>query len=483
MGHKTWAGGVVGALLFAAPALADEGSSVEARLSRVEAALTERSTPSAREIGSAVDAYLATAKADARLVGGPEGSVGYDGGFWLRGGSFLLKINVTIQTRFEAWRWEDEDVEPVPGGDLSGFSLPRVTLKFSGDATCDVHYYAEFEFGHHGLLSGNEDSLNTLTNYYFDSNGGFDNHALGQDVGVCREAWIEYESNPMLALRMGLVKLPTTRQLMTPPEMQQFVDISLASAFVGVHVPGYSDRNRDYGILIHGQVGCDGEWSYMVSVTNGDGPITRNVLDGSTDDNLAYGARVNWDIKGHIGYEEGALRQHECEWVASVGAWGYIYHDTLNDKPHTRLTTRTLWGVDAAAGWGSWSATAAYTRTKLDESDLFPGTVDGWSWLAQVGYLFPGTAIEIAARASQYEDKTSGGGSTFGAREWAAGVTYYVDGHADKLTLDAAYVEDAADGNVLGDVYAGYNATLRTDSLGSHHGNAIMIRFQWQLAL
>ena len=60
---------------FAAPAMADATSS--------------------REVQSAVDAYLATTKADTSLVGGA-GQAGYDGGFWIRGGSFLMKINLTL---------------------------------------------------------------------------------------------------------------------------------------------------------------------------------------------------------------------------------------------------------------------------------------------------------------------------------------------------------------------------------------------------
>src|SRR5688572_11924900 len=115
----------------------------------VQAEMRREAAPSAREIRSAVDSYLAPASADATLVGGP-GSAGYDGGFWIRGGAFLLKINLTIQTRWEGFSWDDDESEAAPGGDLSGFSLPRVTLKFSGDATCDVHYYAELEFGHSG---------------------------------------------------------------------------------------------------------------------------------------------------------------------------------------------------------------------------------------------------------------------------------------------------------------------------------------------
>src|SRR5262245_52896980 len=135
----------VAVVAWASPAQAEE--SLESRVARVEQQLAAQSQPSAREIQSAVDAYLGSARADASLVGGP-GAAGYDGGFWIRGGTFLLKINLTIQTRYETFRWDDEGDEPTPGGDLSGFSLPRVTLKFSGDATCDVHYYVELEFGH-----------------------------------------------------------------------------------------------------------------------------------------------------------------------------------------------------------------------------------------------------------------------------------------------------------------------------------------------
>src|SRR5262245_35294667 len=130
---------------FAAPARADGG--LEERVARVEQQLASQSSPSAREIQSSVDAYLASGKADSTLVGGP-GSAGYDGGFWIRGGSFLLKINLTLQTRWEGFHWDDDANAASPGGDLSGFSLPRATLRFSGDASCNIHYYAQLEFGH-----------------------------------------------------------------------------------------------------------------------------------------------------------------------------------------------------------------------------------------------------------------------------------------------------------------------------------------------
>jgi hypothetical protein len=451
---------VVGAIWCAGTARAAEDT-LEARLARVEERL-EDSGQSTREIRSAVDAYLASTRSDATLVGGQGGSAGYDGGFWIRGGTFLLKINLTIQTRFETFRWDEEDDEPSPGGDLSGFSLPRVTLKFSGDATCDVHYYAELEFGHAFSGFGGLFKLPVGTLSPFSAN-----------VGVAREAWIEYESSPALLFRMGLLKVATTRQLMTPPELQQFVDVSQASAWLGNYIPGYTDRNRDYGVMLHGALGCDGEWSYLITVTNGDGPSTRNVLDVTTNDNLAYSARVNWDVKGHMGYEEGAIRQHDCEWVASVGAWAYAYTDVLNDKPHTSAGDVLAWGVDAAAGYGGWSFTAAYNWWEQTEPDVGVD-LDGWSWFAQLGYLFPDTAWEVAARYGWYTHHVV---ADYTGSEVGVVVNYYVDGHGDKLSLDAAYLQSEDDGSFFGfDAYAGYR------NVGADN-SAILLRFQWQLAL
>ena len=441
------------ALAFAAPALAE----------------AERPT---REVQSAVDAYLASAREDASLVGGP-GQAGYDNGFWIRGGSFLLKINLTLQTRWEGYDWDDTDYEPSPGGDLSGFSLPRATLKLSGDATCDVHYYAELEFGHSGLWTDNINGIQSLTTRFAYAGGAFTAVApnAGQTAadyfGLLREGWVEYESCPYAIFRMGLVKTPTTRQLMTPPELQQFVDVSMASAFIGQSMPGYTDRNRDYGFLLHGAFGCDGEWQYIVGVTNGDGPVHRNVLDGTTSDCFAYSARVNWDIKGHLGYEEGALRSHECEWAASVGAWAHYYTDHSQENSFVKFADRLAWGVDGAFQWGGLSFTAAYNAFSWD----FPSNdFEGSSYLAQVGYLFPGTAWEVAARYGHYEID----GSDEGASEIAVAVTYYVDGHADKVTLDVAMIT-GDDFNNLGDTYAGYSPSYDSD--------AVLVRLQWQLAL
>ncbi len=442
----------------------------------------------ARDIQAAVDSYLANSEQEANLVGGP-GSAGYDSGFWIRGGDFLLRINLTLQARFEAFDWDNNEPSNAgitarqgeAAGDLSGFSLPRATVKFSGEAPCDINYYLELEFGHWGEDAAENESniggtfLNELGNSNFQNqSGNFDNS---------REAWIEWAYSDSFNFRMGQIKTPTTRQAMVAPELQQFVDVSMATAYTGLLMPGYTDRNRDHGFMVHGVFGCNNEFSYMVAVTNGDGGDSiRNVLDHSTSDNLAYSGRLNWAFLNAIGYEEGALRQQTCQWYGEVGVWGHYYADR-RDKPHTTVADKIRYGADLALGYGGWSFTAAYTMGEDDDIGGAGPAVEYSAWLVQLGYHFPGTAWEVAARASSYDTDPDAGvvGNAFGngaVTEFAFAINYYLNGHGNKLSLDASFISgDDVGSALIWDAYAGYANSLNGEE------DAILIRFQWQLAL
>ena len=120
---------------------------------------------------------------------------------------------------------------------------------------------------------------------------------------------------------------------------------------------------------------------------------------------------------------------------------------------------------------------AAYSAIDLSEQD-FNGNPDReeFAWLVQLGYHFPGTAWEIAARASGFEDETSGDEGD--VIEYAFGINYYLNGHGNKLQLDIAFIEGSGDDEDGFDAfYPGYQDGLADDS------SAIMLRFQWQLAL
>ena len=64
--------------------------------------------------------------------------------------------------------------------------------------------------------------------------------------------------------------------------------------------------------------------------------------------------------------------------------------------------------------------------------------------------------------------------SSLTADEIGVAVNYYIDGHADKVTLDVAFIT-SDDANTIGDTYAGYSPSYDSD--------AVLVRLQWQLAL
>ncbi|MFM8279000.1 MAG: porin, partial [Candidatus Limnocylindrus sp.] len=237
----------------------------------------------------------------------------------------------------------------------------------------------------------------------------------------------------------------------------------------------------DHGFMVHGTLGCNSEWSYMVAVTNGDGGDSiRNVWDVRTDDNLAYSARLNWAFLKPTFYEESALRQSTCEWYGEAGAWAHAYDNRL-DGPHRTLYDGLVWGVDLALGYGGLSVTAAYTSARFEDVSTTGGLdVDSKTLLLQAGYLFPGTAWELAARYSSvsYEPELGSEGSLV---ETAAVVNYYLNGHANKISLDVTLLSQEDAGVTLyylyADAYSGLRAPVDVEA------EDMLVRFQWQLAL
>lgn len=292
--------------------------------------------------------------------------------------------------------------------------------------------------------------------------------------GALREGWIEHEVCEALNLRMGMIKIPGTRQLMVPAPRQQFVDKSLSAVYAGQAMWGYLDVNRDFGLMAHGRLG---RLSYMASVSNGDGATVRNVLNARTEDDLAYAVRADFDVLGRSSFTEGAVYQDSCPPTLQVGAWAATYHDQSTDGPHVTFGEKLGFGVDLAAGWGGLALTGAYSVLEQKNSDV-GANYEGTSWLAQVSYLFPRTAWEVAARVSGYTHEAPFAG-TFGATEIAGALTYYLDAHWNKLTLDVALIGAEDDGHILGDVMAGYSG----NGAGNLLSDQTLIRFQWQLVL
>jgi hypothetical protein len=479
MGKSAWTVGAVFAFgLAAGTAFADDAPPAGEPRAEDGRALT------AREIRRSLDRYFEGASGDAALVGGP-GVAGFDDGFWLRAGPVTFRTGLLVQTRLEGFDWDDREDEAAPGGDLSGFSLPRVTWWVGGEADCHMAFYAELEFGHAvtppltgGLLPRAEGVPGFLAYY-------------SSDLPVLREAWIGWHlgglwfdwGGPRLSeteypgLQFGIVRTAGPRQLMTPPAFQQFADVGIAAGWIGEQMPGFTDRNRDLGLrfdlLSITNRRARSAFTGFLTVTNGDGPDLRNVLDELSDDHIAISGRFDWNFgfRSPLGldgdlrtsrFAEGALDSHAGEFRGGIGAWGYSLH-------HVSQHDRWLAGVDGHLTWGGLSATGGYCWANFDGSDT-QEDFDSSSWYVQVGYLFPGTAFEVAGRTGGYEDS-----GDFGAVEGALGVNYYVDGWRNRVTLDATRIWSRDEGNVFGAAYPGY--------LPTGQGDATLLRLQWQLGL
>ena len=422
---------------------------------------------SRREIQQRIDAYLADDQPLFAPTGMP-GLVGYDQGFRFRTGGFRLAINLLLQARYEAFLFDGQ--APAPGGDLSGFSLPRAVLSLSGTAECAMRYRIDLDFGHHG---GPEAFAQLPGQPFPGPNLG--PRAQTASFDVLREAWVQWSPVNVINVRAGLLRTPNTRQLLVRPEHTQFVDVALGSAWTGSSMPGYTDRNRDYGLMVHGTYGPVEQFSYMLAVTNGDGgDDVRGVLDQRASDNPAISARANYAFFDAIGYQEGALRQCVGKPYGEVGLWAYYYDDRL-DGPHTNEGDYLRYGIDLALGYGPLSLTAAYTLLH-DDSVPTGGVGDSTAWLAQLGYHVTGTAFELATRWSGYDaDGGPGGGGV--AQEFGLGLNYYLNGHGNKLQLDASYITTDAGAPVILDPYAGYSGRIVPGE------DAWLLRLQWQLGL
>jgi hypothetical protein len=451
-----------------------------------------------------VEAYLADAEPDATLVGGAAGTAGHhDGNFFVRSGPFKMELGVAMQPRFEGWDWVDDEDEAEPGGDASGFSLPRASVWAHGRAACGIRWHAELEFGHAlagssapiafatvdgvpGEISLNDDLPVALEMWI--GAGGPDELSMREDIlDMTIEDYLDYydlyydELDPedffeihmaaegrrrrgflrAFGLEYGVVPVPGPRQLLTPWQMRQFADVSLGTAWIANLMPVWlHDRTRDLGLRVHwtSEFRSPFQLAVMGAVTNGEGPDTRNVLDFFSDDHVAFSGRIDLSYGRRPLFVENALAMRRRQFAAGLGIWAYTLH-------HASQPDRELGGVDAYVKLGGFTYTGGYNRADFEDG------YDGWSYHMQFGYHVPDTAIEFVARVSEYEDSLD-----WGAREYGFGVNYYLDGARNRIGVEGAFVEATGDvGNVVGYSFPPY--------LPTGDGDAWTVKLHWQISL
>ena len=380
------------------------------------------------------------------------GQAGYDGGFWIRGGSFLLKINLTLQTRCEDFDWDDTRAEAVAGRRPLGLLAPARDAEVLGRRDLRRPLLRRARVRPQRLVPRQRNGDRLDPGARRAASGGArprpaSSAAAGRTASL-REGWIEYEAAPA-----GSVPHGPREDGDDAPAHDAARDAAVRRhlARVGVH------RRDDAGLhgpqprlRLHGPRRARlrrrvlSTWS---TVTNGDGPVHRNVLDGTTNDNLAYSARASTGTS----WVTWATRRARCARRRAsgrrrrrLGALLRRRRDRTTPSRSTRTASRGAWTRRSARA--ASRCTAAYSTVDVGQrptaattSTARPGSCRS----ATSSRARPGRSRRATARTTTDVD----GRRRSAATEIGVAVNYYIDGHADKVTLDVAFISADDDGN------------------------------------
>jgi len=265
-----------------------------------------------------------------------------------------------------------------------------------------------------------------------------------------RDAQIAWTAIRDFNIRVGVMKVPFTRQRVISSSALQFVDRSIVNAELSL--------DRDNGIQIYSNdlFGLGGLLGYQLGVFGGDGRLRAN-----NDLGLLWVARLQAQPLGRFDDAES-----EADFTRSpiprlsIGA-GFAYNDQTSRQRSTtgdfyQVASMDYLHVEAdfifkVAGFslqGEFAFRQADGRSEVmsmlpDGSTITERARNGMGWMVQAGYLFDFAPIEIAAR---YADIVRIGeiSALSPQREVTVGLSWYAMGHDLKLQLDGSYLANEA---------------------------------------
>jgi hypothetical protein len=360
------------------------------------------------------------------LVGGGAASAEEPNGGYKPGKGFTWPTadgdnTINIGGRIQA-RYLYEDFDGARDlDDLSEFTAQRVRVHVKGQVFRDLKYKVQLDFG--------------------DFNAG-DN---------LKDAYLTWARLPEAQVTAGQVKVRFDWQQYVSSGKQQFVDRNIASRFFG-----YS---RDVGAMLSGEV-ADGKFEYNLGVWDGE-----RTTDVQRSDGHAFIGRVSFQPLGAFGYSESDVKRIDDHRIFLNFA-AALNDDLLGEDDFTvegeggvdleLEDVRTERDVDTYTvgfGWRHaglslqaeyfWRSTEETGRLSLEDPALDDVVTkrDAEGGYLQLGYVFPGSKWELAARYAivdpddslPLDDRTE---SMIGLNRFFMGV-----GHSFKLSADAAWLE------------------------------------------
>jgi len=280
---------------------------------------------------------------------------------------------------------------------------------------------------------------------------GFAGRDLDEDGSAVLDAYLDLTHLRDLGLRLGLQKVPFSRQRLVSSGSLQFVDRARAN--------GDFELDRDVGLTLHSDdfLGLDGLLEYQLGIFSGEGRGRLAVPTG-----YLYVARVGFRPFGAFDdYVEGDLERSKRPRLAigAAVAWNEDAQRTGSNNGDPIAEARGLGdfpgfdylhlGADAIFKWNGLSILGQFLWRKAEDAVDAPleegGTVrigpdDGYGWFVQAGQMI-GPHWEIAARYGE-ERALDDADDSFRAaladagRELGGGVNWYVHEHLLKLQAD-----------------------------------------------
>ena len=390
---------------------------------------------------------------------------GYDKGFFIRSSDekFLMKFNGVMQFRWTYYRSQPKNHYLAPGfkrHDRTGFDIARGRFRFSGYVyTKDLTYLLELDMS---SPSGYDARL-----YYF---------------------WVNYRFLDEFQFKAGLFRVASTRANFMSTALMQFVEYPMMDAVFGY--------NNGLGVRAWGQL-FKKRVEYYVDVVNSlNTPSTQTITTDEDwytsghDSNPAILARAVWHalvgetsvpLEDTAHFDTPSDIERHTQPALDIGMH-YVFDDNYHDVgtgtlriPFPRRTFReggfgltsaeglqiNQFGFDAAFKYMGFSISGEYVLRILDvrNSDHRPftplylltgneSTDTQQGAYVQCGYFLPipglEKKLELVGRV--------GGVSTLAGRQegnwdYGGGLNYYIDGHRVKLQTDVTKVTESAISN------------------------------------
>jgi outer membrane murein-binding lipoprotein Lpp len=431
---------------------------VDALSAEVEQLRSEQAQNS-KDVAATIDAVLRDAEHRSQLLAANgESGAGYDNGFYIKSGDFVLRPHATFQARYVADYRENTSGAKADETE-TGFEIRRMKLVLQGTAfSPDLSYYFRWDTRTASTKSDVKDANGVTVGSVDNKNGG----SL-----YLRDAWVKYDFTDSLGVRLGQIKDPVSREQLTSDENLVPSERSIADAIFGT---GYTDRVQGVS-LVYGDYDQKNPIFAELAFTDGLNSLNTSFAKSNFDFGIA--GRAEWKVFGDWkSYSDFTAKNNKQDLLVIGGGFDWSQSGDGNSLLGT---------VDAQ--WENTSGIGLYAGLLVRNLDkgLTGGTSDQTDWgaVVQASWLVD-PVWEIFGRYSfvGFDSPVSAAGNQDQFHEITVGLNYYLGNggsalHRAKITVDLNYLPNGSPGSLSAQDY-----------LGDSNGKAeVVLRGQFQLSI